>query len=95
MELFSQNKQNAISFVSRIPDFKRNLSLIDNFLSNLDENQLQRLKFFLGKTELLFLEQTLTGDYSCKTGILFNQLNVTDIPILINDIKNGKYDHYL
>jgi len=95
MESFSQSKQNAINFVSRIPDFKKDLSLMDNFLSNLDENQLQKLKYFLENTKLLLMEQTLDGGYSCKTGIFFNQLNVTDIPIFINDIKDGKYDLYL
>jgi len=87
-------KQNAIVFVSKIPEFQRNLALLDNFLESLDYDQQQKLLRFLNETELLYTEETLSGDYTNKTGILFNQLTVSDIPLFINDLKNGKYDVY-
>lgn len=88
-------KQNAINFVSKIPEFKNNLALMDNFLGNLASDQQQKLLYFLEKTELLFAEESLSGDYSCKTGIYFNRMTNSEIPLLINDIQNGKYDSYL
>ena len=95
MNEYNQSKQNAMAFVSKIPDFQKNLGLLDNFLETIEINQLSRLKYFLGMTQLLFMEQNLSGGYSCKTGIMFNKLTVSEIHIFIEDIQNGKYDTFL
>lgn len=87
-------KQNAIDFVLKIPEFKRDISLLDSFLENLNSDQQQKLLVFLEYTELLFVEETLSGDFSCKTGNYFNQLDIKEIPLLKEEIKNGKYDTY-
>jgi hypothetical protein len=95
MNDYSRNKQNAINFVFKIPDFQKNMTLINNFLENLDNDQLEGLKYFLKMTDLLFMEESVAGNFLCQTGVVFNQLNDSDIPIFISDIKNGKYDEYL
>jgi len=66
---------------------------LDEFLSSLGAYQVEGLVPFLKKTNLLFIEPTLSG-YACQTGSLFCQLGPADIPLFVADIKNGKYDAY-
>ena len=89
------NKKNAIEFVLRIPQFQRDLSLLNSFLGNIDDDQIDGLLHFLKMTEMLFVEKSLSGDYSCVTGNFFNMQNQSSISLVIEDIQNGKYDVYL
>ena len=94
MNYYDKYKQYVIEFVSKIPEFKRDLSLINDFLGKLDDDALKKMLNFLKNMELLFTEETVSGDYSCQTGVLFEQLNSVNISSFIDDLKNGKYDVY-
>jgi len=89
------NRQNAVAFVSRIPQFQSDLSLLDGYLESLGAYQLGRLVPFLKETELLFIEPTLAGGNAYQTGNAFQQLTPADIPLFVRDIENGEYDAYL
>ncbi|MCL1991426.1 MAG: hypothetical protein FWG66_00560 [Spirochaetes bacterium] len=87
----SNNQKNAIAFVSKIPEFQRNLALLQDFLGSIENHQLKALLNFLSKTELLFTEQSVAGTYSIKTGIAFDKMTAAGISSLIKDIEEGKY----
>jgi len=89
----NRNKQNALTFVSRIPEFQSQLSLVDEFLASLGVYQEKGLIPFLRETELLFIEPAV-GGRAWSLGSTFRQLSPADIPLFIEDIKSGDYDAY-
>jgi hypothetical protein len=92
---YSATKQDAINLVSQIPIFKKNIKLLDEYITNLGAYKSRKLNSFLDAANLLIIKVVSDGRISISIKSGFHSLSDKDISCLIDDIKEGEYDYCL
>jgi hypothetical protein len=94
-EQYSASKQDAIALVSQIPIFRKNIKLLDEYITNLGSYKSLKLKSFLDEANLLLINQNSDGTIRLSIRLGFHRFSDKDINYLVDDIKGGNYDYCL
>jgi hypothetical protein len=90
---YSELKKNAIDFVERLMEFRRNINSLSFYIDNLGNYRSNRLNKFFEAANLINVKANTGSEPFIQIRPGFQSLSDTDIKYLLADIKNGEYDH--
>ena len=90
---YSEAKKNAIEFVEKIPEFRLHQNLLEQYIQNLGVYRSKKLNRFFEEANLINTEARGDGMLFITIRSGFHSLSSEDIGFLLDDIKNGEYDH--
>jgi hypothetical protein len=90
-ENHSRIKNDAIEFVSKMPEFKQNPKKVGEYFDILGNYRSLQLNLFFEKTGILKLIKNMAGGLSIK-GSQISVMSDDDVRLVLENIKNGDYD---
>jgi asparagine N-glycosylation enzyme membrane subunit Stt3 len=92
---YSETKRNAIDFVERITEFRRNKNYLGFYINNLGNYRSNKLNRFFEAANLISIKSSTDSESFIQIRPGFHNLSDTDIKYLLDDIRNGEYDYCL
>jgi hypothetical protein len=92
---YTQTKEDAINFISRIPSFNENFNLLEQYFEEIGNYRSLQLNPFFETTGLLKLLGISDGTFRIQLRPTMRGFSNTDIDNFIQDVKDGRYNEYL